>query len=185
MYAHYDDQFTKLCAHSLLQDPPLPRPWGVFTSIVINGGGRVVTKDHTDEHDQPGMCVIFPFGTYDHTESARLVCEDLGVDIEMPAGVPLLLPSALLRHRNTRIIGGQEVVRCSMVFWSAGGPFRWMDLGGKMVKNLTDDEKAARKARSSSRLGEILSWYPTERAPLPATAPADPKKELWDYYESE
>jgi hypothetical protein len=144
-----------------------------------------VTNDHTNEHDQPGMCVIIPFGRNDHRESARLVCEDLGVDIEMPAGVPLLLPSALLRHRNTQIIGGHEVIRCSMVFWSAGGPFRWMDLGGKMVKDLTDAEKVARKARSSSRLGEILSWYPVERTPLPVTAPAVQKKELWEYYESE
>ena len=174
MYQYYDSSLTELCEHPKLQDPPIPRLWKVFTSVAINGGNHVVTIDHVNEHDQPGLRVIIAFGEFDHKESARLVCEELGVDIELPPGIPLLLPSALFRHQNTKITGANEK-RGSMVFWSAGGPFRWMDVGGKQVNQLTAEENAARKERLAACMEKIVEWFPTGRTSIPLARRSHPQ----------
>ncbi|KAI0055134.1 hypothetical protein BV25DRAFT_1784454, partial [Artomyces pyxidatus] len=42
-----------------------------------------------------GLCLIIPFGSFDHTKSCRLVVRELGLEFEVGAGVPILIPSAL------------------------------------------------------------------------------------------
>ena len=163
MYASYDADMTALQGHEKLKDRPIRRLFGVWASACVNGGGRVCTHNHTDRRNRVGVCCVIAFGQFDHTKSARLVLEDLGIDIELPPGVPILLPSSLLRHRNTKIVGSDR--RGSIVLWSAGDLSRWLQLGGRRVGVLSPEERRAWKAGLSRRVDSLMSLFPVVPAP--------------------
>lgn len=160
-------QFPKLYAlynatMNFLSDqcPELKRHWGVFASLTINLGGQTATTKHRDHLNFGfGECVVIPFGEYDHEESARL-CVRLGdedYEFELPEGVPMFLPSALLTHWNTRVQPKDR--RGSLVLWMPGALIRWFRLGGRNLKDMTKQEQDEWRAGVKARVAEWLKLY--------------------------
>ncbi|KAG8918830.1 hypothetical protein FRC02_002092 [Tulasnella sp. 418] len=149
-----------------VERPSLHQLWGVFASIAINFGSSVITLPHKDPDNYAyGYCVVVAFGTFDFTKSAHLIIEvgDENLIFELPPGIPIFFPSALLIHWNSRIVGPHEY-RGSVVFWTSGKLFRWVDLGGRLVKSLTEEEKQQRRKRTADVAQHAMSLYP--RRPL-------------------
>ncbi|KIO29197.1 hypothetical protein M407DRAFT_228183 [Tulasnella calospora MUT 4182] len=142
LYARYHDCMVYVVQHASLKDAPIYNFWGVFASLAVNAGGQVWTLDHTDSDNYlGGLCVVVGFGPFDFRRSAKLVI-DLGgesVEFELPPAIPLFLPSSIFSHYNTRIVGGDER-RGSLVLWTSGKLFQWMDLGARCRKDLSAAE---------------------------------------------
>ncbi|KAL0057298.1 hypothetical protein AAF712_016067 [Marasmius tenuissimus] len=99
-----------------------------FASLTCNFGPQVCTSIHTDAKNCPhSMCAITAVGQFESSKGGHLVLPDLKVIIEFPSGCTFLLPSAVLRHGNTRIQEGET--RYSVTQYSAGGIFRWLEYG--------------------------------------------------------
>lgn len=58
-----------------------------------------------------------------------MVLWDLGLVIRFPSATSIMLPSALLRHSNVPIASGEK--RMSLVQYTSGGLFRWVENGMK------------------------------------------------------
>ena len=99
----------------------------VHTAASLNLDGRTATDVHTDSKNLAnGLCCVAVFGYFDHTKSAQFAAMDAKVVIELSRGDIIFFPSAIIRHRNLSLALGEE--RYSMVFYSAGGLFRWLDV---------------------------------------------------------
>lgn len=144
-------------------------PFGVFTSCAINTGGRVCMSDHTDPDNFWGtFCGVMSFGDTDFRKSAFLIVKAGGVayHFELPPGVLIFFPSAILLHSNSEIIGS-DGYRGSIVYWMSGSVVRWYMLGGRAVCQLSEADKAVwtSSANIQKRRDAILSLYPS--VPLP------------------
>lgn len=145
-------------------NPGLSGPWGVFSGLAVNSGGSVATTEHTDSQNYPaGLCAVVPFGTYKFTRSALLCCvlDSNECRIEVPPGIPTFIPSALVTHSNTKIMGSDEY-RGSLVFWLAGGLVRYMELGGKMVGKLSQQETDEWDAGLEARWKAAMELWPQD-----------------------
>lgn len=133
-----------------------------FASFAINSGSRVVTLGHIDKANF-GLCLLIPFGNFD-PEQARLVLEELGVEIEVAPGVPVLFPSALYYHYNTALEAAG--IRNSFVAWMGGSLVQWYALGGMAVRDLcksaAKDYKSA--AARAERIQLWLDMFPMDKA---------------------
>ena len=132
--------------------------------MAVNIGGKVVTDLHTDADNlADGLCVIVAGGSYDYMTSAYLVL-DLGdgdvVAFELPPGVPMFFPSALVGHFNTEICYPDEEKRVSLVYWSSGKLFQYQDLGGRAMSQLTKEDVQAWVAAAKARAGEAAKAFP-------------------------
>lgn len=78
---------------------------------------------------------------------------------ELPPGIPFFLPSSLLAHYNTAIVGDDER-RGSLVFWMPGPVVQWLALGGRPEKDLTPAEIAEWVKGLQARAQEMLGRYP-------------------------
>ncbi|KAJ6529591.1 hypothetical protein B0H19DRAFT_968147, partial [Mycena capillaripes] len=81
-----------------------------------------------------GWCVIFALGHFNPKKGSHLVLWDLNLVVEFPAGVLILLPSAMMAHSNVPVQDDEE--RASFIQFSAGGIFRYVDNGCQTVKEL-------------------------------------------------
>ncbi|KAI0041642.1 hypothetical protein FA95DRAFT_1501168 [Auriscalpium vulgare] len=110
-----------------------------FASFAINVG-EVCCRRHVDFSNLgPGWCMIVPFGNFDHKRDCRLLVEELGLEFEVAAGVPIWLPSATFHHYNSILV--TLGVRFSFAAWTSGSLFQWRDLNGRAVNQLTDAER--------------------------------------------
>lgn len=136
-------------------------PWGVFSAISVNSGGDVWTKRHRDSKNwATTFCAIVAFGKFDFTKSAFLYCEFNGVvyRIELPPGIPIFIPSALITHWNSKIVGPNEY-RGSIVYWLSGALVRYMELNGRKVGDLEGEEKRAYHKGAQARLAKALTLW--------------------------
>ncbi|KAF7304502.1 hypothetical protein HMN09_00852800 [Mycena chlorophos] len=108
-----------------------------------------------------GWCAITALGNFNPDEGGFLIISDLKLMIRFPPGSTILLPSALLRHRNIRVRPWE--MRSSFTQYSAGGIFRWLDNGGRTDKEFeataTQEEKEDRAERDSKRWEEGVSKF--------------------------
>lgn len=122
----------------------------------------MVTDLHTDLRNDPyDICWILAFGDFDYTKSAHLIVE-IGLTryiIEFPPGVAIGIPSALLVHGNSKIVGPGET-RGSIARWFPGPLKRWYRLGGRPVAALSAAEKAQYKSCIPTMVEEALKRYP-------------------------
>ncbi|KAK4690659.1 hypothetical protein P7C70_g9522, partial [Phenoliferia sp. Uapishka_3] len=87
--------------------PEWEAPFGIFTLLTINRAkvGPVDVSPHLDyKNPAGGVCVVIPYGVFDSTRKHWLVLWDLGIIIEVPAGVAIAFPSALILHWNCNLV---------------------------------------------------------------------------------
>lgn len=114
----------------LLHDATLVLNWtrSIFAAATFNFGPRTLCFRHTDSGNLPfGWCAITALGQFDYRRGGHLVLWDLKLVIDFPPGSTIMIPSAILRHSNTKI--GRRERRYSFTQYTAGGIFRWVDYG--------------------------------------------------------
>ncbi|KAL1671360.1 hypothetical protein EV122DRAFT_285016 [Schizophyllum commune] len=140
----------------LNSDPALARkfPASVWACITINFGPRTVCYPHRDYGNLPfGWCAITALGDYDPDKGGDLILWDCKMVIRFPPGSTILIPSAILRHSNTRIGKGER--RYSVTQYTAGAIFRWVEHGfqldEKYYVSLSRAERAQDRQTAASR----------------------------------
>ncbi|KAL1698446.1 hypothetical protein EV121DRAFT_297177 [Schizophyllum commune] len=126
IHTYYGDTLTAL----LDSDPTLRRNFAksVWSCITINFGPRTVTYPHRDYGNLSyGWCAITALGDYDPDHGGELILWDCKMIIRFPPGSTILIPSAILRHSNTRIKSHER--RYSVTQYTAGSIFRWVEHG--------------------------------------------------------
>ncbi|KAJ7823337.1 hypothetical protein B0H14DRAFT_2370197, partial [Mycena olivaceomarginata] len=99
-----------------------------FTTVTANLGPISVSLPHADFGNKAdGMCLIGALGDFDADQGGHFMCWDYDLIIRFPPGCSILIPSAVVTHSNTPIQDGEE--RFSLIQYSAGGLFRWVDNG--------------------------------------------------------
>ncbi|TRM56351.1 hypothetical protein BD626DRAFT_541377 [Schizophyllum amplum] len=119
----------------LASDPDLKRNFeaSVWACITINFGPRTVTFPHRDYANLAfGWCAITALGRFDPDKGGELILWDCKMIIRFPPGSTILIPSAILKHSNTRIALSER--RYSVTQYTAGAIFRWVEHGFQLDK---------------------------------------------------
>lgn len=138
----------------------LDRPFGnsIYTTCTVNMGPQSTSTDHVDNLNSPHvMCGVTSLGPYDHKRGGHFVHYDLKLIIEFPSGWTVLLPSASLRHGNTRIQKGER--RYSITQYIPGGLFRWVRHKFRLAKDVPDEERAELDGSSEDRIRQAWSLF--------------------------
>lgn len=150
----------------LLHDVNLILNWAssIFTSATFNLGPRTFCFHHTDSGNLPfGWCVIMALGNFNPRHGGHLVLWDLKLVVDFPPGSSILIPSAILRHSNTKISKGER--RYSFTQYSAGGLFRWVDYGFRSSEehwtSLQGEELIRAKEERAARWSMGLEMFST------------------------
>ncbi|KAG9047220.1 hypothetical protein FS837_002782 [Tulasnella sp. UAMH 9824] len=100
-----------------------------FASLTANLGPCTICHRHRDAKNRAsgGICVVKTLGPYDWKRGGHLVLHELGLVVEMRPGDAVFFPSAVISHETIPI--GDDERRYSLVWYSAGGLFRWQDAG--------------------------------------------------------
>lgn len=129
------------CHESILKQHPnldLVYPTGSstkppFASLTANLGPQTVCESHTDIKNLAwGICACKPLGPYNFRLGGHIILHDLQVVVEMRPGDVIFFPSAVVTHETVPISEAEK--RYSLVWYSAGGLFRWVDAGGRGLK---------------------------------------------------
>ncbi|KAF9006329.1 hypothetical protein BDZ89DRAFT_966005 [Hymenopellis radicata] len=145
LFKTYQPQIHERCMQSLrklaevLPDVAHPFPGGFpdtfWAGATTNRGTAAhqgTTWPHTDQGNLAwAWCAVTALGKFNPDKGGHLIFWDLGLVIRFPPGSTILLPSALLVHSNVALMDGEE--RISLVHFTAGGLFRYVDNGCKMV----------------------------------------------------
>ncbi|KAJ7229016.1 hypothetical protein GGX14DRAFT_555053 [Mycena pura] len=136
-----------------------------FASYCINVGGRrgVSTEEHIDVQNLgPGLCVVVPWGDFDPSIDCKLHVKELGFTFQLAPGTPIFFPSALYTHYNSKLIS--MGVRGSLVAWTGGSIFQYVDLGCRAVNELGREEKAEYLKGLKSRILKGFGLFPRNPA---------------------
>ncbi|KAM6496383.1 hypothetical protein JOM56_009089, partial [Amanita muscaria] len=96
-----------------------------FPCRSFNLGEQNASFPHRDVANlAQSWCSITPLGNFNPEKGGHLVLWDLGLVVEFPAGLTILIPSALIVHSNSSI--QPQETRFSIVQYAAGGLFRWV-----------------------------------------------------------
>ncbi|TRM57363.1 hypothetical protein BD626DRAFT_515426, partial [Schizophyllum amplum] len=130
-YAPQVHEFTgSILLQLLASDPSLVRnfPRSVWACLTINFGPRTVCYPHRDFANLAfGWCAITALGDFDPDKGGELVLWDCKMIIRFPPGSTILIPSAILKHSNTRV--GRFERRYSVTQYTAAAIFRWVAHG--------------------------------------------------------
>ncbi|KIO26192.1 hypothetical protein M407DRAFT_39023, partial [Tulasnella calospora MUT 4182] len=97
-----------------------------FASLTANLGPQTVCWPHQDTKNlSNGVCVVLVLGSFNYQYGGHIVLHEARLVVEMKPGDALFLPSAIITHETIPIQA--EETRYSLVFYSAGGLFRWQD----------------------------------------------------------
>ncbi|KIY62017.1 hypothetical protein CYLTODRAFT_362105, partial [Cylindrobasidium torrendii FP15055 ss-10] len=134
----------------------------VFAAMTVNLGPVSVTEPHRDPSNKPdNWCDITAAGNFDHKLGGKLVLVEPKLIIEIPAGVTVFIPSALITHYNLPIAPGET--RYSITQYSAGGLFRWVNNGFKTqearLRYMAPQAKAAFDRERRARWHEGVHKY--------------------------
>ncbi|THU99055.1 hypothetical protein K435DRAFT_856024 [Dendrothele bispora CBS 962.96] len=107
MRSHFPQIWERFhnAAESLHKMYGIRPPFGVFWNFCLNsprrGIKRVFCNPHIDAKNVAlGLCMIFVYGHFDHSQKCWLVIWEAGIALELPPGVFLLYPSSLFIHFN-------------------------------------------------------------------------------------
>ncbi|KAG1724046.1 uncharacterized protein EDB91DRAFT_1063058 [Suillus paluster] len=110
------------------------------------------------------MCSITTLGNYDPANGGHLVLFDLGHIVQFPPGSTILIPSAILCHRNVPIASGEKCLFFTQYF--AGGLIRWVDYGFQTEANFKRESPslwfAANRGREA-RVQEAAEYFSTSK----------------------
>ncbi len=158
VHQYYHDTLEALLA----ADSTLQRNFvnNVFAAATFNLGPQVATSVHLDHLNLAfGLCAVTALGNYDYKKGGHLILWDLKLIIEFPPGTMILIPSAILRHSNVAVQGGET--RYSFTQYSAAGLFRWVRCGFKSAKSYlaegNDLSKEYEEWKDSYKLYSFLS----------------------------
>ncbi|THH28042.1 hypothetical protein EUX98_g6148 [Antrodiella citrinella] len=128
-------------------------PGSAFAAQSLNISDQSLSDRHVDLKNLVfGICCIIPFGTFNHRRSAHVVLEEPKVIIELAPGDLFFLPSASIHHENIPLADPDVELRKSMISYSAGALFRWIQQGFKAAPtNKTSAEKQVDTAQGDIR----------------------------------
>lgn len=127
-----------------------------FSSITANLGPQTVCFRHRDmKNKSNGMCIVYVLGNFDYRRGGHIILHEPRLVVEMRPGDALFLPSAVISHETVPIAQDEE--RYSLVLYSAGGLFRWVDSGSRLKADWELADKAGHDEHFSSVHGE-LRW---------------------------
>ncbi|THH26441.1 hypothetical protein EUX98_g7741 [Antrodiella citrinella] len=122
-----------------------------FAAQSLNLAEQCLATKHVDLMNLVfGVCCILPFGTFNPRTSAQVVLIEPQVIIELGPGDLFFFPSASIHHESIPLAHGDEL-RKSMIFYSAGGLFRWVKQGFQAAP----DSQTASEKRAAAVEGEI------------------------------
>lgn len=136
-----------------------------FAGVTANLGPQAVCWAHRDVKNLAnGVCLVLVLGSFDHHYEGHIVLHEARLILEMKPGDALFLPSVIITHETIPIQPGET--RYSIVFYSAGGLFRWQDCGSRTNTEFvaTDPdgfEDHFSKAKSQERWKAGRSAFPT------------------------
>ncbi|KAG9041182.1 hypothetical protein FS837_012638 [Tulasnella sp. UAMH 9824] len=155
-----------------------------FAALTANLGPQTVCWPHQDSKNlSSGVCLILVLGSFNHRYGGHIVLHEARIIVEMKPGDALFLPSAVITHENIPIQA--EETRYSLVFYSAGGLFRWKDCGSQTNKAFEAQDKEAfaahfSEAKAQERWKAGLDGFPTLEA-LKRRASAKPHPQPMRY----
>lgn len=160
LYDHYNDTMELVCAISpdcFYTVEGLP-----FTSYTLNVGKQCVCNVHVDGLNMvAGLCMVIPFGTFDHRKEGHLIMHEIKMVFELPSGSIVLFPSAIISHENVGIAPGKE--RQAFTGYTAAATFQWVqEAFDKVPKRSAKEAKAHGDemwAKGKSRFPHIYSLY--------------------------
>lgn len=104
-----------------------------FAAMTANFGPQTVCRSHRDLKNLAyGLCTIMVLGDFDYRRGGHLILHEFKLVIEMRPGDIIFIPSAIVTHENIPV--GENETRQSLVFYSAGGLFRWTAAGCRSHK---------------------------------------------------
>lgn len=136
-----------------------------FAAITANLGPQTVCWPHQDiKNLANGACIILVLGAFNHRYGGHIVLHEPRLILEMKPGDAVYLPSAVITHETIPIQDGET--RYSLVFYSAGGLFRWQDCASRSKKEFAAQDKEAfdrhfSTAKSKERWAAGWSCFPT------------------------
>lgn len=142
------------------QEQHLERPFtnSIYTTFTVNMGPMSTTTAHVDNLNSPHvMCGVTSLGPYDHKKGGHFVLYDLKLIVEFPSGWTVVLPSATLRHGNTRIQDGER--RYSITQYIPGSLFRWVRHGFRLAKDVPDNERMELDGTAEDRFREAWGLF--------------------------
>jgi hypothetical protein len=138
----------------------------VFSTATFNFGPRTITLPHIDFGNLAwGWCAITALGWFNPDRGGHLVLWDLKLIIRFPPGSTILIPSAILRHSNTKIQAGER--RYSFTQFTPAGIFRWVyngfwtDRDINQSKQTTQTDRERRRREQRARWQEGIKMYRT------------------------
>ncbi|KAG8915275.1 hypothetical protein FRC00_005985 [Tulasnella sp. 408] len=140
--ADYDDCHNAALAFDPLLDCVYPEDSDLdlpFASLTANLGPQTICEIHKDIKNKApgGVCAVQALGPYDSQLGGHLVLHELHVIVEMRPGGIIFFPSAIISHETIPISAHEK--RYSLVWYSAGGLFRWRDAGSRSMKKWARD----------------------------------------------
>lgn len=144
--------------------PPQAKDVLPFAALTANLGPRTVCSRHRDIKNRGpgGVCTVKTLGRYDSKRGGHVVLHELGLIVEMEPGDVIFFPSAIISHETIPI--GPEETRYSLVWYSAGGLFRWCDAGFRSLVSLEaldSNAHAEHQNKGKARQAEGWSRYST------------------------
>ncbi|KAF8910495.1 hypothetical protein CPB84DRAFT_1672840, partial [Gymnopilus junonius] len=137
VYEDYATNLFPLYEHSPNLQPNFPNI-SIYPTCTFNFGPYTTTFEHTDSANVAyGLCAITALGQFNLKKGGHLILFDLKLVIEFPPGSTILIPSSVLRHGNTPIVGeGSGSHHMSFTQYCAGGLFRWVNYGFQTARSL-------------------------------------------------
>ena len=124
LHEHYVKNITSLFSHDNTLSCPFP--WSIFPATTYNLGPQTTCTRHFNFANLAySWCGIAALGRFDPMKGGHLVLWELGLVVEFPPGSIVLIPSAVVSHSNTPIMPHEA--RYSVMQYTAGGIFRWVD----------------------------------------------------------
>jgi hypothetical protein len=132
-----------------------------FDAASLNFTSKSISEWHRDFKNLVwGQCCIGPLGFFDHEKSAQFMMEETQTIVELRPGDLLFSPSGAIRHRNAPLKDPSAEERYAIVFYSAGGLFRWAANDFRAEKGQARNAKQE-KENATRRWDDGWSLLPT------------------------
>ncbi|KAJ7470639.1 hypothetical protein FB451DRAFT_1037926, partial [Mycena latifolia] len=184
LHQYYASTLDALCTWDATQQRVKYLTWNfkhrssVFSMATFNFGPATVTYPRIDFGNLAwGWCTITALGTFDPDRGGHLILWDLKLIIRFPPGSTILIPSAILRHSNTKICPGER--RYSFTQFTPAGIFRWVYNGFRTEKDANSAQTMMHEQQNQRREDRHRRWeegikmyrvWPSTAAP-PGSAP--------------
>ena len=131
-----------------------------FDCLCINVGGRAQSSPHKDFQNVAwGLCCVGVFGHFAYEDGGQLLLQEMGIELELRRGDIVFLPSALITHWNRPLKYDQDR-RWSVVFYTPGANFRWLENGGKAVNAMSKEEQRNSRQMGGMKWEQALNLFP-------------------------